>query len=104
MDMVRKGFGNKPLKDFYNGEEESGGIWRVSWEKIVDESILFSLVFLSQNSLWKFFLNRGYKGIYIVGWEEMWKVKFFPTGCFDDLTSQLGWVASSSREQMTKIH
>ena len=31
----------------------------------MDESILFSLGFLSQNSLWKLFLNREYKGIYI---------------------------------------
>ena len=31
----------------------------------MDESILFSLGFLSQNSLWKPSLNRGYKGIYI---------------------------------------
>ena len=27
----------------------------------MDESILFSLGFLSQNSLWKLSLNRGYK-------------------------------------------
>ena len=33
----------------------------------MDESILFSLGFFSQNSLWKLSLNRGYKGIYIVG-------------------------------------
>ena len=32
----------------------------------MDESILFPLGFLSQNSLWKLSLNRGYKGIYIV--------------------------------------
>ena len=32
----------------------------------MDESILFSLGFLSQNSLWKLSMNRGYKGIYIV--------------------------------------
>ena len=32
--------------------------------KSVDESILFSLGFLSQNSLWKLFTFRGYKGIY----------------------------------------
>ena len=32
----------------------------------MDESILFSLGFLSQNSLWNLSLNRGYKGIYIV--------------------------------------
>ena len=30
----------------------------------MDESILFSLGFLSQNSLLKLSLNRGYKGIY----------------------------------------
>ena len=61
----------------------------------------FSLGFLFQNSLWKLPQNRGYKGIYIVGWERMWKVSFSQTGCSSDLTSQLGWVASSSREQMT---
>ena len=64
----------------------------------MDESILFSLGFLSQNSLWKLPLNRGYKGIYIVGWERMWKVIFCQTGCSGSLTSRLGWVASSSRE------
>ena len=32
--------------------------------KIVDESICFSLGFLSQNSLWKLFTFREYKGIY----------------------------------------
>ena len=41
---------------------------------------------------------RGYKGIYIVGWEGMWKVSFSQTGCSSDLTSQLGWVTSSSRK------
>ena len=65
----------------------------------MDVSILFSLGFLSQNSLWKLSLNHGYKGIYIVGWEGMWKVRFSQTGCSGDLTSRLGWVASSSREQ-----
>ena len=35
--------------------------------RIVDDSILFSLGFLSQNSLWNLSQNRGYKGIYIVG-------------------------------------
>ena len=59
----------------------------------------FSLGFLSQNSLWKLPQNRGYKGIYIVGWEGMWKVIFSQTGCSSDLTSRLGWVASSSRKQ-----
>ena len=58
----------------------------------MDESILFSLGFLSQNFLWKFSLNREYKSIYIVGWEWMWKVRFSQARCF-------GGVASSSREQ-----
>ena len=65
----------------------------------MNESTLFSLGFLSQNSLWKLSLNREYKGIYIVGWEGMWKVIFCQTGCSGDLTSRLGWVASSSCEQ-----
>ena len=65
----------------------------------MDKSILLSLRFLFQNSLWKLSLNRGYKGIYIVGWEGMWKVRFSQTVCFGDLTSRLGWVASLSREQ-----
>ena len=55
--------------------------------------------FLSQNSLWKLSLYRGYKGIYIVGREGMRKVRFSRTRCSGDLTSRLGWVASSSREQ-----
>ena len=67
----------------------------------MDKSILFSLWFLSQNSLCKLSLNRGYKGIYIVGWEGMWNVIFCQTGCSGGLTSRLGWVASSSREQTT---
>ena len=65
----------------------------------MDESILFSLGFLSQNSLWNLSLNRGYKGIYIIGWEGMWKVRFSQAGYSSDLTSRLGWVTSSSREQ-----
>ena len=59
----------------------------------------FSLEFLSQNSLWNLSLNRGYKGIYIVGWEGMWKVSFSQTWCSSEVTSQLGWVMSSSHEQ-----
>ena len=65
----------------------------------MDESILFSLGFLSQNSLFKLSLNRWYKSIYIVGWEGMWKVIFCQTGCSSGLTSWLGWVTSSSYEQ-----
>ena len=63
--MVRKGFGNKPLKDL-KMERKRVEEFEESL-RIVDESILFSLGFLSQNSLCKLSLNRGYKGIYIVG-------------------------------------
>ena len=62
-------------------------------------SILFSLGFLFQNSLWKLSLNCGYKSIYIVEWKGMWKVIFCQIGCSGGLTSRLGWVASSSHEQ-----
>ena len=65
----------------------------------MDESILFSLGFFSQNSLWKLSLNHGYKGIYIGGWEGMWNVIFCQIGCSGDLTLRLGWVVSSSREK-----
>ena len=63
--MVRKGFGNKPLKDL-KMERKRVEEFEESL-RIVDESILFSLGFLSQNSLWNLSQNRGYKGIYIVG-------------------------------------
>ena len=58
----------EPLKDvtmeMVRVEEFEESLYYV---KIVNESILFSLGFLSQNYLWKHSLNRGYKGIYIVG-------------------------------------
>ena len=38
----------------------------------------FSLGFLSQNSLWKLSKYRGYKGLYIVGWERNVNSQFFP--------------------------
>ena len=38
----------------------------------------FSLGFLSQNSLLKLSTFRGYKGLYIVGWERNAKSQFFP--------------------------
>ena len=38
---------------------------------------VFSRVF-SQNSLWKLFEYRGYKGLYIVGWERNANSQFFP--------------------------
>ena len=56
MDIVRKGFGKKASQGFNKGEEESWGIWRVSYVKIVDESILF----YSKDSLSKFCLEALY--------------------------------------------
>ena len=69
------------------------------WRLWMNQSC-FSLGFFSQNSLWKLSTFRGYKGLYVVGWEEMRKVSFSQTGWFGDLASRLGWVASSSRELM----
>ena len=47
----------------------------------MDESILFSLEFLSQNSFWKLSLNRGYKGIYSRVRRTV-KSQFFPNRVF----------------------
>ena len=55
--------------------------------KIVDESILFSLRFLSQNSLWKLSTFREYKGIYSKVYEECKKSFFCKTGHSSDSLS-----------------
>ena len=94
MGMASKGFG-MPLKDL---TMETKRVEEFE-ESLCEDCGWVNLVFLSQNSLWKLSQNRGYKGIYIVGWEGMWKVSFSQTGCSSDLTSRLGWVASSSCEQ-----
>ena len=67
------------------------------WRLWMNQSC-FSLGFLSQNSLWKLSTFGGYKGLYIVGWEGMWKVSFSQTEWSSDLASWLGWVTSSSHE------
>ena len=59
----------------------------------------FSLEFLSQNSLWKLSIFRGYKGYFILKWEGNAKSHFFITKWTSDLASQLDWVASPSREK-----
>ena len=58
--------------------------------KIVDESIYFSLGFLSQNSLWKLFTFHGYKGIYSRVHEECEKSLFCKTGHSGDSVSRVG--------------
>ena len=62
--------------------------------KIMDESILFFLGFLFQNSLWKLSTFRGYKGIYSSVYEECKKSCFIQTGHSGDTTSRLEQVAS----------
>ena len=54
----------------------------------------FSLGFLFQNSLWKLFKFRGYKGLYIVGWERNAKSQFFS----NRVVWRLGLVTGLSRE------
>ena len=66
--------------------------------KIVDESILFFSRFLSQNSLWKLFTFREYKGIYSGICEECEKSVFIQTWHFGDSVLRLELVASLSRE------
>ena len=69
--------------------------------KIVDESILFSLGFLYQNSLWKLSTFRGYKDIYSSVCKECEKSVFIQTGHFGYLASRLERVASLSYELTT---
>ena len=66
--------------------------------KIVDESILFSLGFFSQNSLWKLSTFRGYNGIYSSVCKECEKTIFIQTGYSGDSALQVERVASLSRE------
>ena len=47
------------------------------WRLWMNQSC-FSLGFLSKKSLWKLSTFRGYKGLYIVGWERDVKSQFFP--------------------------
>ena len=54
--------------------------------------------FLSQNSLWKLFIFRGYKGYLYWSEKGMRKVNFFTTEWIGDLALRLDWVASPSHE------
>ena len=57
--------------------------------KIVDESILFSIGFLSQYSLWKLSIFRGYKEYLYWGENGMRRVRFFKTELAGGLDSRL---------------
>ena len=72
----------------------SRGIWRVSMWRLWMSQSCFSLGFLSQNYLWKLSTFRGYKGLYIVGWERNAKSQFFP----NRVVWWLGLVTRLSRE------
>ena len=66
MDMVRKGFGNKPLKDLTMERKRVENLKSLLM-KIGDESILFfSRVSLSKFSLESLFLS-WVKGVFILG-------------------------------------
>ena len=98
MDMVRKCFGKKFLKDLTKErkrveEFEESLMWRLGMNQSC-----FSLGFLFQNSLWKLSFFHGYKGYLYLGDNGMWRVKFFKTGLARGLASRLDWVARSSRE------
>lgn len=98
MDMVRKCFGKKLLKDLTKErkrveEFEESLMWRLG----MNQSCFF-LGFLFQNSLWKLSFFHGYKGYLYLSDNGMWRVKFFKTGLARGLASRLDWVARSSRE------
>ena len=92
MDMVRKAFGKRPLKDLTMErkrveEFEESLMWRL-W---MNQSC-FTLGFLSQNSFWKLSFLCGYKGY--LYWDEngKWRVRIF----INKGGSWLDWVARSS--------
>ena len=93
MDMVRKCFGNKPLKDLTMERK------RVKeFEESLNEDWGWINLFFSRVSLSKFFLEALFlswvKGVFILGWE--WNVK---NQVFQNrVGSRLDWVASSSHE------
>ena len=58
----------------------------------------FSLGFLSQNSLWKLSIFRGYKGYLYWSEKGMRRVSFSITEWTGDLASWLDWIASPSHE------
>ena len=92
--MVRKCFGNKPLKDLTMErkrveEFEESLIWRL-W---MNQSC-FSLGFISQNYLWKLLFFCGYKGYLYWCVYGMWRVSFSQIEWIGDLASRLDWVAT----------
>ena len=98
MDMVRKGFGNKPLKDLTmerkrveEFEESLNEDW--GWINLVF-LYSFSLKILSRSSL----SFMGKRGIYTGVRMECEKLGFFKTGLVRGLALRVDWVASSSRE------
>ena len=58
----------------------------------------FSLGFFSQNSLWKLFIFREYKGYLYWSEKRMQRVSFSVTEWIGDLASRLDWVTSPSHE------
>ena len=90
MDMVRKGFGNRPLKDF---TMERKRVEEFEESLNEDWGWINSRVSLSKLSLEALFLS-WVKGVFILRWE--WSVK---SQVFQNRAgSRLDWVARSSRE------
>ena len=80
------------------------------WRLWMNQSC-FSLGFFFQNSLWKLSIFRGYKGLYIVGWERNAKSQFFPNrvvwrlglaiGLSHELTAWPAWDFCPVVQQLT---
>ena len=101
MGMVRKGFGECTSQGCINGEGESRGIWRIKGWRLWMSQSCFSLGFLSQNSLQKLSIIRGYNGYLYWCVFVIRKVSFSQIEWSGNLASRLDWIASLSHELTT---
>ena len=62
MDMVRKSFGKKPLKDLTMDRKRVEEFEESLMGRLWMNQFCITLGFLSQNSLWKLSFFYGYKG------------------------------------------
>ena len=102
MGMVRKAFGNVPLKDLTMErkrveEFEESLCEDCGWVNLFLKG--FSLNILAGSSLHFMGITR----IYIGGKNGMWRVRFFKIELAGGLDSRLDWVASSSHEVAERL-
>ena len=89
---------NVPLKDVTMEKVRVEELKKQRWRLWMSQSC-FSLGFLSQNSLWKLSIFRGYKGYLYWSEKGMRRVSFSKTDLAGDLALRLDWIASSSCDE-----